>query len=286
MHNLEAGKLTSDWWKNFWQFAPNLKDALYEGTFGAFKNDANVYNPVLWTMKLELWGSFLVFGSLLIIGKLRNRWVLYGVLVLLLWRTYYPAFVLGVAACDYYFNRPEGAVRRALERGWWVAVLAAALLIGSYPITELHGTVWANVPGFWPVQAHTLAAIGIVVAILSARGLQRALSSRTGRFLGRISFPLYLLHFLVLGSYTSYLFVHLSHQMSLKAAMLVAVLPTLAICVSAAYVYAKFVDEPAIRFSGWMFSRFFGGKAPEKRADLMADSDPAPVHGVATARNS
>jgi peptidoglycan/LPS O-acetylase OafA/YrhL len=283
LFNHEAGALTSDWWKGFWGFRPDWWEAGGQGAFGVFTSDHNSYNPVLWTMKLEFVGSFMVFAVLLLFGRLRNRWAVYAVLGLLLWQTYYLAFLLGVVICDGWFA--GGAVvsgRLPLRRAVWIPLLAASLLLGSFPTTGPGGTMFERWP-FVPVQAHTAAAFGIIVAIMSSGLLKRLLEWRPVLFLGRISFPLYLLHFLVLGSYTSYLFVTLSGHMSLKAAMLVTLGPTFAVMGSAAYLYAKFVDEPAIRLSGRIYERWFGQRAetaPARAEERLAGADPAPERGL------
>jgi peptidoglycan/LPS O-acetylase OafA/YrhL len=258
MYNQPAGALTSEWWKNFWQFGPSLKDALYQGTYGAFFTENNTYNPVLWTMKLEFLGSFLVFATLLLFGRLHNRWIAYGLLAAFFATSYFLAFVLGVAICDYYFNG-DGRIQRLLQRGWWVPVLAVSLLLGSFPVTNTHGTIFAAIPPHAYIVAfiHIVAAFGTICAVMSVPVLQWALERRPVQLLGRISYPLYLLHFLVLGSYTSYLFVTLAGQFGLKWAIVGSVPPTLVILFISSYLYARWVDEPAIRLSGQVYRRLF-----------------------------
>jgi peptidoglycan/LPS O-acetylase OafA/YrhL len=274
MHNLAAGTLTSEWWKGFWQFIPNLKNAIYQGTYGVFFTDNTSYNPVLWTMKFELLGSFLVFAMLLLVGRLQNRWAAYAVLAAFFATSYYLAFVLGVAICDYYFNG-NGLFQRLLRQGWWIPVLAVSMLLGSFPVTNTHGTLFAAIPPHSYIVAfvHIVAAFGTICAVMSIPLLQRVLEARPAQFLGRISYPLYLLHFLVLGSYTSYLFVTLTANVGLKWAIVLSVPPSLLILIIASYLYARWVDEPAIRLSGSVYKRLFrSGRRPM--------AEPAPTAGV------
>ena len=73
----------------------------------------------------------LVFGFLALFGRLHLRWVAYLVLGVLTWQSYYLAFVLGIALCDFVSTRrsPEKLPRLA------VALLAAGgLLLGAAPI--------------------------------------------------------------------------------------------------------------------------------------------------------
>jgi peptidoglycan/LPS O-acetylase OafA/YrhL len=297
MFNVPAGNLTSDWWKAFWLFEPNFWAAVTEGVWGAFTTtaDARSYNPVLWTMQLEFAGSFLVFGMLLLFGKLRNRWAIYVVLGLLLWRTYYLAFLLGVMMCDYWFARGPGAAEaghgeagRMLRRMVWLPLLAVSLLLGSYPVAGTKGTIFDNIvaPYIGPnltVLIHVVAAAGIILAVMSSGLMQRVLMWRPVLFLGRISFPLYLLHFMILGSYTSYLFVTLSAKMSMKTAMLITLVPTFAVLISAAYLFARYVDEPAIRLSGRVFARWFGPRRDAAVVQAAGDAEPGAAGSAAMA---
>ena len=60
-----------------YQFSPTLSDALHQTTWVAFTTGYVEYNVVLWTMPIELVGSFIVFGFLALFGNLRNRGLIY-----------------------------------------------------------------------------------------------------------------------------------------------------------------------------------------------------------------
>jgi peptidoglycan/LPS O-acetylase OafA/YrhL len=67
----------SEWLGSFWNFQANFFEALYQGLYGVFFTEFTTYNTSLWTMHIELYGSFLVFMFLLLFGKLEKRWVVY-----------------------------------------------------------------------------------------------------------------------------------------------------------------------------------------------------------------
>jgi peptidoglycan/LPS O-acetylase OafA/YrhL len=273
MHNQQAGAISSEWWRAFWHFQPSLKDALYQGTYGAFFTDIDTYNPVLWTMQLEFLGSFIVFTTLLLFGRLRNRWIAYALLALFFSGTYYIGFVFGLAISDYLFNsRLE--VQRWLAKGAWIPLLVVSLFLGSYPVTSNQGTVFQGLPIGWQFVAlvHSLAALGTICAVLASPLLQRGLQLRPVLFLGRVSYPLYLLHFLVLGSYTSYFFVVLAGQFGHKWATLLVLPPTFAILFIVSDIYSRYVDVPAIQLSGRIYQRLFRVRpaAPAREHDPKA----------------
>lgn len=264
-----AAETGSGWWGTFWNFPADFTKALYEGTFGAFLTPNAVYNPPLWTMQIEFLGSFLVFMTLLIFGQLRHRWLVYIFLILALRHTYYLAFILGMIICDATFSRYGATIKNLLAKRYWLPVLGLSLMLGSYPLVTTAGTLFEHIPGQSQL-AHTIGAFGLIIAVMAARPLQWLLETRPMQFLGRISFSLYLLHFLVLGAYSSYLFDHLPAAAPYFLKVLIAFIPTVAVALCASYLYAKFVDEPAIRLSGVIYRRIFAKDQPASPAPAPA----------------
>jgi peptidoglycan/LPS O-acetylase OafA/YrhL len=90
-----------------------------------------------------------------------------------------------------------------------------------------------------------------------------------------------------LGSYGSYLFTALTQAgLPYGARFAIALLGSLAVIVPIAYLYAKYVDEPAIRFSGYFYRRLFTNhnptdldpalEAPQKRTIIEAQTKESP----------
>ena len=77
-HHREVASITqSEWLRGFGggdidgRLRPSLVDAILEGSVFAFVRSADVYDPVLWTMRDELFGSLLTFGLGLMIWRRR-----------------------------------------------------------------------------------------------------------------------------------------------------------------------------------------------------------------------
>lgn len=270
-NNQTAAQLSgSNWWSHFWVTPANWWQAISHGFGGLFWDGTNdeSYNPVLWTLKIELWGSFLVYFVLLAFGQFRRRWLVYAVLTAILWKTYYMGFILGLITADVYFHGWLERLPPFVQRFGWIPLLILGLVLGSMPQGPLTQTIFAAVPSWqgimpladWRLVILMTGAYAVLVAVLLGRWPQRFLTWRVSAFLGRISFALYLTHFLVLGSYASYLFTALRNgSVPYAQSLLITGTGSLAIILCVAYLYAKHVDEPAIRLSAWLYQRVLLG---------------------------
>ncbi|MCC2546648.1 acyltransferase [Hymenobacter sp. BT175] len=226
------------------------------------------YNPVLWTMSLELYGSLLVFGLLAVVAPSRYRFWLYGVLTVGLAASelslFYLAFVAGVVLNDARHSGP-GWLAGFRHGAWPLAVLLVGLLLGSYPtadFVDVDQSLYRLLSPAWLAHetvillTHMAGAALVIAGVLGSGGLQRVLSSRPLRWLGAISFSLYLLHFLVLGSLSSALFLALQPRLGYHAAFGVMLLASGPVLLAAAYAMYRLVDLPGMRLSKWLYARF------------------------------
>lgn len=256
MRNHEAAERTGStgWLSTFWNMSANPVRAVYEGTYGAFFRGSVDYNSSLWTMSYELAGSFIVFMLLALFGKVRRRWVVYAVFCLALGRDYYVAFVMGVALCDLWFNWPRG--RQVLTRaGWPLLVLGLALAMWPpgatpgtllYPLSRISGpSVLAPVPQL----AQMAGAVCVLAAVLTLAPVARIFCSRPLQYLGRISFALYLLHVLLLGSLSCIVFDALAEHLSYGASAALTFAVSLPVMFLVSSAFTRYVDDNAILLS-------------------------------------
>lgn len=184
---------------------PDLWRALKEGAFLTFFRGDKSYIGALWTMRFELIGSLVVFS--LALALIETRHSLSRSIFLLLLATgaahyaspYIVPFVAGVAIA--LFKPMDRDLRLgALGIG---SCLAAAFYLSGYAthadgaygfIKSLGGH---NVP---ETYYHTVSAVLLILAVEAHPASKKALSGKIGRFLGRISFPIYLLHMIVVTS--------------------------------------------------------------------------------------
>jgi peptidoglycan/LPS O-acetylase OafA/YrhL len=231
--------ISNNWLRIYYGFAPSITDALREGTWGAFFGPA-FYNPVLWTMPIELAGSFLVYGFLALFGGVRRRWLLYAIGGILLWKcdqAYLADFLGGIALCDLWaFN--QRTWQRELPLLAALAVVAVAL---------------------FAVPWKPASALLVVAAAAASPRFQRILSVGWLSWLGRVSFALYLIHMPIFCSLSCGLYLvccrdlgwsHVNGALTASAAGLAATL-------FGSWLFCRLIDRPAILLSRWIDEALF-----------------------------
>jgi peptidoglycan/LPS O-acetylase OafA/YrhL len=250
----EAGQLTGSPWLSRWFhimprfFAFNPDGAVYQALYGIFRGQSFEYNNVLWTMQVELLGSFMVYATLAIFGSVNHRALIYtviGVLLVVTDQHNYLGFVIGMAASD---RLTHGDRTVDIGRLGW-AVLAVGLTIGAY--------CGASSESLLAVTAGAL----VVAAPLLSTSVRRPLESAVLAFFGRISFGLYLTHVLVIASLGSGIFLHLVRidGWTIHAAAVVAAVVVFCVSLITAWVMYYVADRPSIalgrRVSDWFTVR-------------------------------
>lgn len=270
MHTQQTAAVTesSSWLATFWNFPAHVFTAVYQGVYGVFVTSDATYNIVLWTMHFELFGSFLVFMFLALFGKLPNRWFFYGLFGLVFVKSYYLGFFAGIVIADIFTNYPQ-LVDKLRDRYLW-GLFAVAIVLGTWPTTSIYPSLYDHIhlPLFSPlllaIFAHTVAATIIIVAVLKLQVLTRFFETRPLQFLGKVSFSLYLLHFIILCSIACYLFDVFVPHLGYGKSVLLTFIPSVGLTFVASHYYTKYVDERAIAYSKRFGDMLLGEPLPLK----------------------
>lgn len=243
----------SNWLAGLWLQIPSLLDAITQGVYGVFADGTSTYNPVLWTIKYEFIGSFIVFGIALLFSASKYRWIVYLFLSLVFISTWYLGFVIGIALADAYVNYNK---RLRSIPAWVLGIgLLVGVGLGAFPPTNLDGTVykWILLPGMTQVQNIsfylTLAATLVILGVLLLPRMNSFFSQSKIAFLGKYTFALYLVHMPILFSLGTTVFVGVYTGNNFHAAALVAATVAFLAIVPIAYLFERYVDAPSIRLS-------------------------------------
>ena len=237
-----------------------------------FLGDAS-FDTCMWTISIEFYGSLLVFAFLALTHNTRNRGtmlVLFIIFFYLISYAYLEAFALGISL-NYIEARREKANKYLLLILPFL-LLPAGLVLGSLPTGKpvIH-TFFSQTPVFiletfdfaW---IHTGGAYLVVTSFVISPRLQHFISMRLFRFLGYISFCLYLLHPIVIGSVTCFAFLHMYGHIGYIPSTVYAFLITLAVCIPLSWLMTKYIDEAGINFAKRVYTRYIkktGSHTPE-----------------------
>lgn len=173
--------------------------AIYNGLFGSLFIGDNRYNWVTWTMKIEFYGSLLVFGTLPIVNKMKYKAVIsmfIGVIFALCYPGKdgygYAAFYFGMAI---YFSREIKLPVVALF------VFLVGLYFAGYHYRQPSYSVITSymtfdMPGGKILHYYffnMVSGVLIVYACLKSTALSILTSNKISVWLGKMSFSAYLL---------------------------------------------------------------------------------------------
>jgi peptidoglycan/LPS O-acetylase OafA/YrhL len=224
---------------------PGVTRALSDGVFNVFHTGKSGFNNVVWTMKTELFGScalYVLYRYCPARGRIPA--LLAALAAVAIWERIYLGFPLGALLREAYIR---GYLRRS---AWsWVA-LAAGIAVGSVCTYPDVGGLFLPDSALAVFQQNEilvdgLGAAALVLAILTLAPLQVALSRMVPRFLGRISFALYLVHVPIV--YTVIAWMYLTLPIGGYSKLAVLFIALVALSLVAAWALTVAVDEPLMK---------------------------------------
>lgn len=217
-----AAALTGTHWHESWDLSvqnPSFLDAVWQGLFAVFFTGENYLNTNLWTMKREIMGSLYVFAlTALVLWRQRHISICLFVLLLAVGmrQTLLP-FLLG-------FLVALICSRRDMRGHWGVRLLLLAAgiyllgyhsAIGDYRWVSFGGDGHPSLQHF--LHKLMLPAGGALLLLFLLTGpVWNWLESRFGVWLGELSFPFYVMHTIVIWSWSSWAYLHLDMPLFLN----------------------------------------------------------------------
>jgi peptidoglycan/LPS O-acetylase OafA/YrhL len=215
------------------------------------------FNSPLWTLHFEFFGSLLIL--LLVAMRSLVGPTLHRIMCLLLLAVFaihpFGLFIIGHLVAPVLTSpRWRAMTQRGVLRGVGIAALGCGLAMASYgdwPWVTRLCLLYTRQFG-WPGMLdpfHTqslLEALLLFTGVIMLAPVQRLLATPLARWCGRISFSLYLTHFPILFTVTSVVFVASGGT---PAAAVIAVPLGLAISITTAGLFERWVDRPAIHLS-------------------------------------
>ena len=218
-----ASKVTESQWLATFGFAlkpdfhPSLHQAIFQGLGTFITGDAN-YNVNLWTMKPEFMGSMVVFMTAAFISLVLSfEYLLISFFLLSIWALgiygdIFP-FIAGIfLSASLAKHQPKIKTPAAI-----FAILLGIFLLG-YAIPDKN-YLWFKYLNYLEIQpakieiiVHSIGSSLIIFAIMANSKIYNFLNNRFCNYLGVFSFPLYLVHTLVICSLVSYAYLFLNES--------------------------------------------------------------------------
>jgi peptidoglycan/LPS O-acetylase OafA/YrhL len=240
-----------------------FKRALAEGMYSTFVDGTTNFNAALWTMHYELFGSFAAYatGLVLTFQKSLPRAMAIGAIAILVTATltgeggiYYAMLVAGVLIARIYIERDAVASALIFLNPWRtpiaIGTAGLAVVLCGYDGYSKPVGFYAFMARFASPQTepllHGIAAVVIVVLVLFYDPIRRSLAGPTAALLGRLSFPIYLVHLPILLALISPIHSYLAARFDNTAAAPASFVLFIALALTAAYPLAR-LDEWWVR---------------------------------------
>jgi len=258
--NNAASRITmSEWFIKWWNFLEPEKRLAYCLTYTTMFTGDTTFDTSLWTISYEFFGSLFVFAFLLFTHYTSRYRMLLMVLTMAYFfainSPFYLAFVLGMTLC--YTERwikEKGTAPLATVVSF--ILLGTALTLGSLPFcSPAEGSWQENLKNSWDYTqwCPTIAGYLLILSFILSPLLQKIGSLRPFRFLGYISFSLYLIHPLLLGSFSAHLFLEQYTLLEYNNAVLVVFIASVAVLLPVSWLMARYVDQ----FGIWLSHRAY-----------------------------
>lgn len=236
-HNAEAARMIGghEWLAGNYPAPLTWLGSFKCGIIGAYQGYVQ-YNGPLWTIRLELLGSFILFGFVGLFFKDR-LFVIYSLaaslFMMLLFGNngaYLSLFLMGAVLCKHHNFR--------LSTAW---LIPAAFLASQNQWTPdvIYARAHIHINVDFDILCHAVAAILLVGIVLNSKCIQNILSNAVIMFLGRISFSLYAVHLPIMMSLGALSMVYWDGRTGAVAAIVI----TIFVSIVVAYIFTETFDK-------------------------------------------
>lgn len=249
IYSFQASQIVhrEDWLGTFLQFEGTTNTALKYAVAGVYGwIGVPVYNTFLWSIAVEWTGSVLVLLSTPVLKNARYPEIFTLVIAMYaLWLTDYLAmFVIGIFLS---LARRRGLIKAARSSVFWqfmsliilVAVYFVDLRRQSYPMPSSK-TLLNMGEIFWRNNFFNVSAPLIVIGVYVNKKAVSFMRSGLSMFLGRVSFNLYIIQFVVLCSLYSFIITRFAEEINNIGFAVVISLSSVLFCIAISWPLSLF----------------------------------------------
>jgi peptidoglycan/LPS O-acetylase OafA/YrhL len=254
----------SEWLHGFWHFKLSASSVLRQCVFQQH-NSGQMLIPQDWSLGVELGGSALIPLFLFLVRRSVPGFVGFVIVLMIFHSTgyWYASIALGVWAAKYY-HRVESSLRSLSVPLKWT-VLSVGVLFYESRVVASHFWEWSDTLEQIVWCLGSIGCVLILAASLSSRRIQARLNLPPVLLLGKISYSVYLLQFILILCLVPPLVRQLNlagiqqAPLLLPLALLIGVLSTVALSVLMYYA----VERPSIELGRWL-TKFIQGRMAKR----------------------
>ena len=248
----------SDWIAPLLIDNPSLIGAFSYGAFGSFIGgpvwDGNLYNPVLWTMRIELIGSLFVYMACIIFKRSKVLSLSVFLIASLVILSFNSLIGFGMICffCGFVYSAFDISYKNNLLG--FLLVIVGLYLAGIHNDSESYRWLTVILKERSYLFFNFASGILIVYGVLISAFISRALENKWLVYLGKLSFPIYIIHFPVI-----MLTIYLTRDLATTS--VASMLTVSAISLVGTVLLARFVvpvDDFSISFSKRVYNKITG----------------------------
>ncbi len=253
--NIKAAEISgsSNWLKNFFPAGISFLDAAKEAVYESILFGKGTLVPPLWTLKIEFIGS--IYILLFYIVKPQKT------VVVPLLMAFCLIYAIHLQDSIYYFAIFFGSLLNNLKPlpRYRFIIFSFGFYFGCFQFNSLFYDYLPSLEflqtDIWEKKTfyNALGAVFITLSVVQGFA-SKIFECRFFQFLGKISFSIYLIHFVVLCSLSSFVYIHLPQG---KLFLLINFALYVIFCFLASIIFEKIVDEKAINISHKFSSKMF-----------------------------
>lgn len=270
--NGRAAEVTGSEWANWYYNEPmTVVEFLQSVLSRTLLYGDNRISNAFWMLTKLFTGTFLSVLLSVISWKYRKRaWIIYVFVCVIFFNysDFHFAFCLGTLLAWLHLNAQRGF---RLIPG--IAAIVIGLLLGSYPSGVQPNNFYKALDAIHYEDWHALGAVFTVYGIWSCGGLRKLLSLGVFRFLGKISYSVYILHIPLEFTLCSSFFLWTRDAIGYNWSVLLTFVISLTVLIGLSFVYNKFVERGCSFLQGKLFA-FLEGKNKNKDSDGAEGADP------------
>ena len=222
----------SEWALGHNSFIPNILDVIKISLCDLWKfNGTNAYVSFTWCMYAFLWGGYLCYA----IAAITQNWkVLYKlfffvILCIAFYNTDLLLFIIGFYIADIYCELDTISLNNKISNLISIPIIILLIILGNNCITNY-------------ILKEISVALIFSIIICNSHFYHKILSTKPLKYLGRISWNIYLLQYPILFTFSCFVFQFIYRRSGMFTAEVLTVILTILVVIALAIPFTYFTD--------------------------------------------